>query len=244
MQIKSSFHIHTNDDPREGEAIDYGVRELVDFAVARGFKALAFTCHDRFVYREEYGKYAAEKGVLLIPGVELSLKEPGKARKSHVLVLNCGADVDEVKSFDDLAGYRERYPEIFVIAPHPGFSIFQSISIKGLKKYIKLFDAIEHSWFFTPRIDLNRRSEKIARDNNLPFLATADAHILKYFNDNYFVAEAETFAPEAIFSAIRAGKFENFFRPRNELILAYHTIAMEIKLALLASGKKLGVKHQ
>ena len=213
MQIKTSLHIHTKEDRSDGHVIKYNIYQLIDHAEKLDFKVLALTGHRRFIYKKEYGEYAKEKGILLIPGIELALKYGFK--QNHVLVLNCDKNVEKVKNFSDLQAYKEQNPSTFVIAPHPTSSFIVSIGKKKLIKYIDLFDAIEHTWFYTRKINFNKKAEKISKNYNVPFVATSDVHNLRHFNTDYLVIDTDSLDPESIFNSIRNGNYINCTRPKN-----------------------------
>ena len=78
--LKADFHIHSNEDKRD--LIAYSAREFIDAAAEKKFDVLALTNHDIFTYSQELSDYAAEKGILLIPGIESTIE--GK----HVVILN------------------------------------------------------------------------------------------------------------------------------------------------------------
>jgi predicted metal-dependent phosphoesterase TrpH len=214
MLLKASLHIHTKEDISDGHAISYDVYELVDRAAELGFDVLALTGYRKFIYKEEHGEYARQIGIILIPGIELALNF--FLRQNHVLVLNCGRSAEEVKSFAELKRYKKENPEAFIVAPHPASTtgILGSIGKKKLKKFISVFDAVEHCWFYTAYANQNRKSEKIARDHGLPFIATSDIHNLRYFNTDYMVIDSPGREISSVLSAIRQGKFVNCTRPK------------------------------
>jgi len=218
MYLKSSLHIHTKEDFSDGHAITYSVYELIDRAKELGFEVLALTGHRKFIYKEEHGEYARAKGIILIPGIELALKF--FFRQNHVLVLNCGQSVENVKSFTELGRFKKENPEAFVIAPHPNFSFIESMGRKRLKKFIGVFDAIEHSWFYTAKINRNKKVEKIAKDFDLPFIATSDIHYLKYFDTDYLMVDAKEKSVASILEAVRQGDYINCTRPKRITSLA------------------------
>ena len=78
--LKVDLHTHTCEDPQD--RISYNAFQLIDRAALKGFDALAITNHDFVLYNDKLVKYAAEKGILLIPGMELTLS------KKHVLLIN------------------------------------------------------------------------------------------------------------------------------------------------------------
>jgi predicted metal-dependent phosphoesterase TrpH len=228
MEIKASLHLHTGEDAKEGYAIDYSVFDVIDYASEYGFNALALTSHRRYVYRLEYGEYALKKGVLLIPSIELDLNK-GILGGRDVLVLNAGPLVEKIKNFEDLAAYRKNHPEIFVIAPHPGYGFFSSLGYKNLLKYKDLFDAFEHCWFYTRNIDLNRKTIELAERLRKPLVATADAHTLKYLSVDYLIAEAENNSVSSIFDSIRKGRYTNYTSPKSIRDLFSFYIGFEYK---------------
>jgi predicted metal-dependent phosphoesterase TrpH len=105
MEVKASLHIHTREDRREHNALTYGIKELVDIAAQSDFKILAITTHEIPVCRREHVAYAALKGLLLIPGVELAMREK-KFGESHVVILNLEekdfAEAQSIKDFKEL----------------------------------------------------------------------------------------------------------------------------------------------
>jgi len=212
MYLKSSLHIHTKEDASDGHAITYDVYELIDRAKELGFEVLALTGHRKFIYKEEHGEYARSKGIVLIPGIELALKF--FFRQNHVLVLNCGQSVENIKSFTELGRYKKENPHVFVIAPHPSFSFLVSMGRKRLKKFIGVFDAIEHNWFYTVRMNRNKKVEKIASEHDLPFIATSDMHYLKYFDTDYLIINAPEKNSASVLGAIRSGNYINCTRPK------------------------------
>lgn len=210
MEVKVNFHFHTAEDPMD--PVRYSLKEGIDHAAMHGFDVLAVTCHRKVIPIEPLSDYAASKNILLIQGVELNIAEKKKSWGRHVLVLNAHLEAERVKTFDELAVYRVQHPESFMIAPHPYY--YGSFSLhRFLEKYIHLFDAIEHSWFYTRHVDGNRRARKIARKYNLPFVSTSDTHMLDFLRRNYAVIYAQEKTPHAIFSALKSGQFKNVTSP-------------------------------
>lgn len=219
MILKASLHIHTKEDRKDGHMINYNVYQLIDEAHKKDFRILGFTPHQKFVFKEEYAEYALKKGILLIPGVEKNL---GRMSGKHVLILNCGQSIEKVKNFKQLIAYKAEHPEIFVISPHPTYSRLISIGVRNLRKYISLFDAVEHSWLYSLRINKNKKAERIAREFNKPFVATADVHVLKKLDTDYTLLDVREFSREGVFEAIRSQRCENVTRPKKYLnILSY-----------------------
>jgi hypothetical protein len=210
--LKTNLHFHTGDDPMD--PIAYSTKEGIDYAAEHGFNVLAITCHQKFAWTEEYKKYAEEKGILLISGIEINVDEDTKKWGRHVLVLNATPDAEKVKTFAELEQYETDHPDAFVIAPHPYFYGAFNLS-EFLEKYISLFDAIEHSWFYSELSNRNEKAAEVAKAHQLPFVATSDTHLLDFIDTNYCVIEVDKKTPEAVFKAIREQKFLNVSTPPN-----------------------------
>ena len=70
--LKIELHAHTGDDPVD--VIPYTTFELIDHAAALGYDALAITLHEHQLDLRRFLPYAAERGVVLIPGVERTIE--------------------------------------------------------------------------------------------------------------------------------------------------------------------------
>ncbi|HXI27402.1 MAG TPA: hypothetical protein VNG89_03245, partial [Vicinamibacterales bacterium] len=66
--LKVELHAHTADDPVD--AIPHSTNDLIDRAAALGYDAVAVTLHDRQLDLGPWVSYAADRGIVLIPGVE------------------------------------------------------------------------------------------------------------------------------------------------------------------------------
>jgi predicted metal-dependent phosphoesterase TrpH len=110
--LKVELHTHTADDPLD--RIPYTATQLIDRAARLGYDALAITLHDRQLDLGPLRDYAAERHLVLIPGIERTI------RGKHVLLLNFSAAAEQVQSFDDVRRLKAREPGL-VIAPHPFF---------------------------------------------------------------------------------------------------------------------------
>lgn len=206
MHIKTNFHFHTSDDPRD--VVEYTLEEGIDRAASYGFGALAVTCHQKFTWTQGAAAYAQKRGILLMPGIEVNVNEFRQAKGKHVLILNAAKEAESVRTFEELAEYKRAHPESFIIAPHPYF--YGNFSLhEFLEKYIHLFDAIEHSWFYSRFFNRNKKGCAIAEKHSLPFVATSDTHFFDFLNTDYAIIDAEEKTPEAIFWALRKKKFSN-----------------------------------
>jgi len=232
MKLKTNLHFHSGEDPLD--IIDYSLFEGIDHAAKLGFDVLASTCHTKNVCREEHVSYAANKGMLLIPGIEANIYDEGSRRRSHVLILNCDTSAEHIRTFEDLRAYRAAHPESYSIAPHPYF--YGTFSLKQrLEQHIDLFDAIEHSWFYTHTMDRNTKAEQVAHKYGKPFVATSDTHTLAYIDTNYALIDAEERTVASVFRALSKHAVQNVTVPQR----MHSILTTYVPHELLRQAKKL-----
>lgn len=196
-QLKVDFHAHTRDDPKD--YIDFSAEELIDWAAERGLDALAITNHDVITFSSELEDYAAGRGILLIPGVELTLSN------KHVIVVN--------PEFRDAAGFRSlseltsiRDDRNLIIAPHPFYPGFKCLKSE-LEVHIDSFDAVEFSFFYNHLINPNTKAVELARTRNKPLVGSSDCHNIWQVGYTYSVIEAEK-TTSSIIAAVKEGRVE------------------------------------
>ena len=206
MKLKAELHTHINIDPVDIGKIKYTAEELIDEASKQGFEVLAITCHDLVYEHSESNEYAQKRGIILISGAEMTIE--GK----HVLVYNITEkEREKVQNFTDLIQLKQRRPEILIIASHPFY--YLSTCLKGIiLQYPDLFDAWEHSFFYTKFFNPNKKLLKLAKKNNKPVVGNSDVHILEVLGSTYSMIEAEK-NKEEIIKAIKKGKVEVVSKP-------------------------------
>jgi predicted metal-dependent phosphoesterase TrpH len=200
--LKVELHTHTADDPVD--RVPHTTIELIDRAVVLGYDALAITLHDRQLDLRRLTPYAADRGLVLIPGVERTIE--GR----HVLLLNFERGTDEVRTFSDLARLKSRQSGL-VVAPHPFFPASVCLGA-DLARHADLFDAVERNAMFTRTIDFNRRGESWAARHGKPVVGNCDVHRLWQLGTTYSLVDAARDA-ESICSAIAAGRVQVKGRP-------------------------------
>src|SRR5262249_53452304 len=168
-----------------------------------GNRLLSTSNHDTRTSINELSAFARDHGILLIPGVEMTVE--GR----HVLVYNADVSVDKITTFAGLKRYRT--PEWLVVAPHPFFPAAYCLREK-LWQEIELFDAVGFSHFYTPRIDFNRAAVKLARALGLPLIGTSDSHLNEQFGTTFSLIEASP-SVESVVAAIKAGHVGVVSRP-------------------------------
>jgi len=194
-RLKVDLHLHT----REGEPwIAYDAYTLIDRAAREGYDVLSITNHDLCTFSARLADYAAERGIVLIPGAEATIE--GR----HVLIYNFDVSLSMLRTFADLRRFKT--PEWLVIAAHPFFPAQYSLGRRLLRE-IDVFDAIEFSHFHTRRIDFNRRAIALAHATGLPIVGNSDSHLPRQFGTTFSLVDGEP-TVFAVLSAIRNHRVE------------------------------------
>jgi predicted metal-dependent phosphoesterase TrpH len=197
LTLKVDFHTHTSDDPQD--YIDFSAEQLIDRAAGCGIDALAITNHDAISFNHGLEDYAAGRGVLLIPGVELTLSH------KHVVVINPGfKKAENFRSLDDLPAIKN--DETLIIAPHPYYPGSRCLRSK-LEPCLDSFDAVEFSFFYHPLLNPNRRAVEIAGEHGKPMVGSSDCHNIWQVGHTYSLVEAEKNIP-SIIAAVKKGRVE------------------------------------
>jgi predicted metal-dependent phosphoesterase TrpH len=204
--LKVELHTHTGDDPVD--TIPHSTHDLIDRAAALGYDALAITLHEQQLDVQPFREYAAERGVVLIPGVERTIDG------SHVLLLNFRRGADEVRTFADLARLKSRERGL-VVAPHPFFPHSTCLG-RDLGRHADLFDAVERNAMYTRLVDFNRPAERWAARHGKPVVGNCDVHRLVQLGTTWSLIDAAPDA-DAICEAIVAGRVLVESRPLSSL---------------------------
>jgi predicted metal-dependent phosphoesterase TrpH len=213
--LKVELHSHTSDDPLD--RIPHTTTELIDEAVAHGYQALAITLHERQLDITPYIAYAAERGLVLIPGIEQTIEG------SHVLLLNFRRGTEQVRTFADLERLTKREPGL-VVAPHPFFPLRSCLGI-DLDRWSHLFQAVEVNAMFTRSLDFNRRAARWAARHGKPLVGNGDVHRLAQLGRTYSLVDAEPNA-KAICDAIAAGRVQVVAEPLSWVTAARFMITL------------------
>ena len=220
--LKVELHTHSSDDPVD--RIPYSAFHLIDRAATLGYDALAITLHERRLDPRHLAPYAAERGIVLIPGLERTIE--GK----HVLLLNFSAAAEDVCTFADLARLRERERGL-VVAPHPYFPTGSCLGTL-LERHAHLFDAVEWNAMFTRAINFNARAARWAAALGKPMVGNGDVHRLWQLGTCYSRVDAAR-DPTAICEAVRAGRVEVAAVPLS-------TVTAALTMADLVRGQLAG----
>jgi predicted metal-dependent phosphoesterase TrpH len=196
--LKVDLHTHSGDDPQD--PIRYTSRDLIDRAAELGFAALAITNHNALTHTAELAAYASGRGLLLLPGAEMTIEG------GHVLVINPEFPVGPGLRYTLADIPRLRTPDSLWIAPHPYFAIFQSLG-RRIEDLLPLFDAIEIGSFHNRLIDFNRKARRLAARSGKPLVGTSDCHTRYQFGRTYSLVQADK-SMASIIAAVKAGRLE------------------------------------
>jgi predicted metal-dependent phosphoesterase TrpH len=168
-------------------------------------EVLAITCHEANVYTPRLGAYAADRGVLLVPGIEKFVE------RRHVLILNPDPAHVNAHTFEELRRVGRRGAAF--IAPHPYYPT--PSCLRGeLERNIDLFDGIEWCTLYFRAMNPNRRAARVAAKHGLPLVGTSDTHRLPYEDTTFSWIEAEP-TIEGVVEAVRAGRIQLETRPKS-----------------------------
>ena len=196
---KIDLHLHTVNDPMDHH-VWHTAEELIDKAARLGYTALASTLHTQQFESERIKAYAAERGILLIPGVEQDIEG------SHVVLLNFPAEVaNNVHTFAELRKVKSVYGDkAFILAAHPFYPNAVCLKEK-LFENADLFDAVEISGFYHRFWNPNAKAREAALKLGLPLVGDSDTHTLEQFGTLWTEVESEQ-SIEAILNALKLGK--------------------------------------
>ena len=234
--LKADFHLHTAEDPLD--RVRYTSKDLIAKAADEGFDVISITNHHQVTFNQDLFLHAQEKGVLLIPGVELTI------RRRHVLVLNPPPH-KKCSDFPALANLRR--PETLIVAPHPYFP--GRYSLNGyLLEHLEFFDALEYCHFYSQRINFNLKAAEVSQAFRLPLIGNSDAHFFSQLGATYSLVYAEKNLP-SIFAAIRQNKIRIVTRPLKHWemgSIANRFLKMKLRAKLDKSriGEFLGAKSR
>jgi predicted metal-dependent phosphoesterase TrpH len=225
--LRGDLHHHINTDPHDCSFVSHSAGELIDHAAAIGLNVLAITCHESVPYDQDATRYAADRGILLLRGMEATVDG------CHVLLLNFREFPPGVCTTADVAACKT--PAAMVIAPHP----FYPAGVAGgelLSTHQGLFDAIEFSGLYTPLTrQFNRRALEHARAARLPVVGNSDTHFLWQMGRTYTLIDAAP-EPAAVLEAIRRGRVELVTRPLSWVHATRFVVGSHATARALAEG--------
>jgi predicted metal-dependent phosphoesterase TrpH len=202
--LKADLHLHTAEDPLD--RVRYTAKELISKAADEHFDVISITNHHQMTFNHDLLSYARERGILLIPGVEMTI------HRRHVLVLN---PPPHRMCSDFLSLSKLCRQETLIVAPHPYFP--GTYSLNGyLLKHLDLFDALEYCHFYSSMINFNQKALEVCQSFGFPLIGNSDAHFLSQLGTTYSLIYAEKNL-DSIFAAIRGNRVEVVTRPLKPL---------------------------
>jgi predicted metal-dependent phosphoesterase TrpH len=231
--LKVDLHIHTAEDPLD--RVRYTAKQIISKAADEGFDVLSITNHHIMTFSDELFDYAQKRGILLIPGVEVTIK------RRHILLLNPPSG-RHCSDFSHLSTFRR--PETLIVAPHPYFPSTNSLN-GCLLKHQHLFDALEYSHFYSRKINFNQKTLEVCQSHGFPLIGNSDAHFLSQFGTTYSLIEAEKNL-ESIFTAIRGNRVKVVTRPLTPFEIGSETrrfLRMKLQTKIIGHPKRTNLHY-
>lgn len=217
--IKIELHAHTADDP--ADRVPHTATELIDRAAHLGYGALAVTLHNRWWDPAPLLDYAAERGIVLISGIERSIG--GR----HLLLVNTPAQSESVRTFHDVRALK-RDSNTLVIAPHAFYPIPSALG-PVMDSIADLIDAVEVNAMHVLGVDFNRGAVRWADAHDKPLVGNCDLHRLGQLGSTYSVVDVPRDADaDTVCAAIRCGRVRVETRPLGWLEAFWHFSRMEV----------------
>jgi predicted metal-dependent phosphoesterase TrpH len=225
--LRVDLHHHINTDPVDGRFVSHSAGELIDHAAAAGLNVLAITCHESIPYDDDVFRYARERGVVLLRGMEATVDG------YHVLLLNFRDFPPGVCTLAEVVD--RKTPEALVIAPHP----FYPAGIAGgpiLAAHRAVFDAVEFSGMYTALTRrFNQHAQAHARGAGLAVIGNTDTHFLWQLGRTFTLVDAAA-EPGAVVEAIRHQRVQLVTQPLSWVQLMRFLVATGATLPTLRDG--------
>lgn len=187
--MKLDFHVHTNFSP-DGLSPP---QAIVDAAIDKGLNCICITDHNETKGAVEVMKYAFDKNILIIPGIEVSTQQ-GDILGIHVKkIIPRGLTAKEtIKEIQKQGG--------LAIIAHP-FNWPTGHFRGGLEEFF-MADAIECFNANLFRFS-NTRAQKFSKSHNLAFTSSSDAHKAKFVGRGYLEIPGDNLTEKEILEAIK-----------------------------------------
>jgi len=94
--VKIDLHMHSNHS--DGELTP---KELVEIVFKKGISAMSITDHDKATANKEGEKYAKEKSIEYIQGIEITVTPPKGVRELHIVGLFINSENQKIKQIHE-----------------------------------------------------------------------------------------------------------------------------------------------
>jgi len=221
--MKIDMHVHTS------ASIDgvHSPRTMVKAAKEKGLSGLAITDHDSASGWREALAAGKRFGVLVIPGMEISVIKDGRSA-AHILALFLNEPV-KTNSMPELADEIHEQDGLAVIA-HP-LDRWRG-KYGDLEKYLEYLDGIEVVNAHTPFFKDNDLAREFAIKHKKAMTGGSDAHSRYEVGAAYTEAKADSLG--AFRKALLSGKTRAYGRKAN---LFYHAFSVLSKRGLYPKEK-------
>lgn len=175
---------------------------LIDLASGAGLQAIGITDHDYYTYTKDLADYASSKGMILIPGIELTCIDPVTSRKVHLLAYQLQENAyPHVKALCDdyiqrsVAARKKMIQHLGIVSyedikpmlqgplykQHIAKAIAMHESISYFEAYQRYFKQSSLETLYpAPPINLKQAIEAVLMDGGYPVLA----HPYSYHSEN------------------------------------------------------------
>jgi predicted metal-dependent phosphoesterase TrpH len=171
---------------------------MVKTALEKGIDCIAITDHEEVRGAEIAIRFAKDKPILVIPGIEIKSKEGDILGLDITEIIPNGLSAKETIQKIKKTGGRAFIPHPFAF-PYP----FKG-NLKELKNLVDGIEVLNATIFGSG----NKKALAFARRHNLPMTAGSDAHSSRFVGKAYLEIAGENLSVKEIFQAIENRKVE------------------------------------
>lgn len=183
------LHIHTS---WSYDGLD-SPEKIVKAAIKRKIDCICITDHNETKGAVEALRFAFDKSILIIPGIEI------KSKEGDILGINVKKKIDNNLSAKETIKKIKQCGGMAII-PHPfGFLCSFKTSLQLLLSDLDGIEALNGSLFGSG----NKTAQRFIKQFNLPFTVGSDAHSADFVGRVYLETENDIFSAEDLINAIK-----------------------------------------